>query len=252
MRRPTTPAARLKKTALADALRIGLVEEIQNLLGAEAIEDLDFEALETAVRDRSMQIAARALEQRFNRDTSDAVSGAQHPCACGQMARYVDRRSKCFQTILGELTLERAYYHCAACQSGFCPRDRALGLDGSLSPGVIRMIGVVGAAVSFEEGSGLLKELAGLQVVAKTVERTAESLGAEVAGAESLPLAPGQIATSASDSCYSCQIMYYGSYIPGPVQQAEVVYAGAAPEIAAGVTQINFRVPNTRTPFSSH
>ena len=167
MRRPTTPAARLKKTALADALRIGLVEEIQNLLGAEAIEDLDFEALETAVRDRSMQIAARALEQRFNRDTSDAVSGAQHPCACGQMARYVDRRSKCFQTILGELTLERAYYHCAACQSGFCPRDRALGLDGSLSPGVIRMIGVVGAAVSFEEGSGLLKELAGLQVVAK-------------------------------------------------------------------------------------
>ena len=108
MRRPTAPAARFKKTALAGALRIGLVEEIQNLLGAEAIEALDFEALETAVRDRSLQIAARALEQRFNRDTSDAVSGAQHPCACGQMARYVDRRSKCFQTVLGDLTLERA------------------------------------------------------------------------------------------------------------------------------------------------
>jgi hypothetical protein len=45
MRRPTAPAARLKKTALAEALRIGLVEEIQNLLGAEAIEALDFEAL---------------------------------------------------------------------------------------------------------------------------------------------------------------------------------------------------------------
>jgi hypothetical protein len=43
------------------------------------------------------------------------------------------------------------------------------------------MIGVVGATVSFEEGSGLLKELAGLHVVAKQVERTAESLGAEVA-----------------------------------------------------------------------
>jgi len=38
MRRPTAPAARLKKTALAEALQIGLVEEIQNLLGAEAIE----------------------------------------------------------------------------------------------------------------------------------------------------------------------------------------------------------------------
>jgi hypothetical protein len=97
------------------------------------------------------------------------------------MARYVDRRSKCFQTVLGDLTLERAYYHCPECQSGFCPRDRALGLDGSLSPGVVRMIGVVGATVSFEEGSGLLNELAGLHVVAKQVDRTAESLGAEVA-----------------------------------------------------------------------
>lgn len=164
-------------------MQISLAEEIQNLLGAEAIEDLDFEALETAVRDRTLQIAARALEQRFNRDTSDEVSGAQHPCSCGQMARYVDRRSKCFQTVLGDLTLARAYYHCPECQSGCCPRDRALGLglDGSLSPGVVRMIGVVGATVSFEEGRGLLKELAGLHVVAKQVERKAESLGAEVA-----------------------------------------------------------------------
>src|ERR1700693_4146282 len=111
MGRPTPPAARLKKTATAEALQIGLVEEIQNLLGAKAIEDLDFEALETALRHRALQIAARAMEQRFNSDTSDAASGAQHVCACGQMARYVDRRSKCFQTVLGDLTLERAYYY---------------------------------------------------------------------------------------------------------------------------------------------
>jgi len=162
-------------------LQVGLVEEIQNLLGAEAIEGLDFEALETAVRHRALQIAARALEQRFNSDTSDAASGAQRPCACGQMARYVDRRSKCFHTALGDLTLERAYYHCPVCQSGFCPRDRALGLDGSLSPAVVRMIGAVGATVSFEEGNRLLNELAGLHIGAKQVERTAEALGAEVA-----------------------------------------------------------------------
>lgn len=166
---------------LAETLQVSLAEEVQNLLGAEAIEDLDFEALETALRHRALQIAARALEQCFNRDTSDALSGAQHPCPCGQMARYVDRRSKCFQTVLGDLTLERAYYYCSQCQRGFCPREVALGLEGSLSPGVIRMIGAVGATVSFEEGSGLLNELAGLQIGAKQVERTAEALGAEVA-----------------------------------------------------------------------
>jgi hypothetical protein len=181
MRRRATPPRRLKKTALAEALQVSLVEEIQNLLGAEAMEDLDFEALEMAVRHRALQIAVRALEQRFNCDHSDAARGAQYPCACGQMARYVDRRSKRFHTALGDLTLDRAYYHCPACQSGFCPRDRALGLDGSLSPGVVRMIGAVGATLSFEEGRGLLNELAGLHIVAKQVERTAEALGAEVA-----------------------------------------------------------------------
>jgi hypothetical protein len=83
---------------------------------------------------------------------------------------------------LGLLALSRAYYHCAACEKGFCPRDRALGLqDGSLSPGVLRMVGQVGAMVSFEEGHELLAELAGVEVPTKQVERAAEALGREVA-----------------------------------------------------------------------
>jgi hypothetical protein len=42
------------------------------------------------------------------------------------------------------------------------------------------MTAAVGALVSFQEGSDLLNELAGAQVEAKQVERTAEALGAEV------------------------------------------------------------------------
>ena len=41
------------------------------------------------------------------------------------------------------MRLERAYYDCAPCEGGFCPRDRALGLEGtSLSPAVTRMVGL--------------------------------------------------------------------------------------------------------------
>jgi len=47
----------------------------------------------------------------------------------------------------------------------------------SLSPAVVRMIGTVGAMVSFQEGSDLLTELAGVAVDTKQVERTAEGLG---------------------------------------------------------------------------
>jgi hypothetical protein len=40
-----------------------------------------------------------------------------------------------FESVLGRFELERAYYYCEQCQSGFCPRDRALGL-GMLSDGM--------------------------------------------------------------------------------------------------------------------
>jgi hypothetical protein len=59
MRRPAAPAPKFKKKALAEALQIGLVEEIQKLLGADALEGLHFEALETAMRHRALQLAAQ-------------------------------------------------------------------------------------------------------------------------------------------------------------------------------------------------
>ena len=83
--------------------------------------------------------------------------------------------TKTFESVLGALTLPRAYYHCARCATGVCPRDRALGLEGSsLSPGVLRMVGRVGAMVSFEEGHELLRELGAVDVPTKHVERAAE------------------------------------------------------------------------------
>ena len=128
-----------------------------------------------------MRVAARAVEERLNADTSD-YKGPTAPCACGELAQYAGRRPKTFESVLGLLTLQRAYYHCQACGTGFYPRDRALGLEGGmLSPGVLRMVGMVGAMVSFEEGHELLRELAGVEVSTKHVERTAEGLGREAA-----------------------------------------------------------------------
>jgi hypothetical protein len=153
-------------------------------MGRQAIGQLDLEALETAARRGALRLAAAALQQQLNRDGSD-YTGPQRACACGEQARYVDRRRKVFHSVLGPLELERAYYHCRCCGQGGCPRDHQLGLENtSLSPAVTRMIGTVGALVSFQEGSQLLEELAGVVVDAKRVERTAETLGAEVAAYE--------------------------------------------------------------------
>jgi len=136
------------------------------------------------LRRRTLQVAARIVEHRLNADHSDD-QGGQLRCRCGQNARYVDRRGKTFTSVLGELNLERAYYYCAACQKGFCPRDQSLGLEESaLSPAVLRMTGTVASLVSFQEGSELMKELAGVEVNAKRVERAAEELGVEIAEQE--------------------------------------------------------------------
>ena len=169
-----------RKKGLSTTLAAEVATEVAALIGGVS----EFEALERGVRDRALRLAARELEQRLNRDHSDHA-GSGLPCACGRMARYAGRHSKGFQTVLGLVTLERAYYHCAACGQGFCPRDRTLGLSPSmLSPGVMRMVGQVAARVSFAESSELLAELAGLRVEAKHVERAAEALGREIADDE--------------------------------------------------------------------
>ena len=143
-----------------------------------------------AARRRALSVAARAVEQRLNADPSDHAGPALR-CVCGKVARYAGRRAKTFQTALGEMKLERAYYHCKACHAGFCPRDRALGLrDTSLSPATTRMVGLAAAMVSFAETSELMRELAGVSVDPKRVERSAEALGREIAQDERCVVEP--------------------------------------------------------------
>ena len=98
---------RLKKTAIGEALAHDFAAEIERLVGREAAAALDFEALEMVVRRQALRFSARVVEPRLNADHSD-FTGARRPCFCGQPGRYVDRRAKPFQTVLGELRLERA------------------------------------------------------------------------------------------------------------------------------------------------
>jgi hypothetical protein len=137
---------------------------------------------------QALRLAARTLEQRQNAETSDHA-GPQLLCPCGGSAQYHGRHQKTFESALGPLHPERACYHCARGQSGFCPRDRTLGLESfSLTPAVLRMTASTAAPVSFEQSRGLLADLAGVQISDKQVERTAESLGAEIATEERKPV----------------------------------------------------------------
>ena len=176
---------------IAKSLAAEATREIERLLGADATQTLgDFEAAETAVRTAVLAVAARFVAERLNADHSDQHA-AGLPCRCGHTARYAGRRAKTIRTALGAMTIERAYYHCASCRTGFCPRDRTLGIDETtLSPAATRMTAAAAARVSFKEASTLLDELAGLAVDPKQVERTAEALGRAIATDERQAVEP--------------------------------------------------------------
>ena len=168
-----------KKGGLHWAIAEEVEAEVERLIGKGALDD--FQALETEARRVALQLMGQAVARALNTDRSDE-QGPHLSCPCGGEARLAGRRPKTFTTALGPLTLERAWYHCDSCHHGFSPRDRTLGMeDTSVSPAALRMLGIAAARTSFAGASALLRELAGLTVAPKTVERHAEALGREVA-----------------------------------------------------------------------
>jgi hypothetical protein len=107
------------------------------------------------------------------------------PCGCGHPASYRETRPKQLLTVLGRVNIRRAYYICPHCHQGQSPRDKQLHVeDTECSPGVRRMMAVVGSETSFDRGREQLELLAGLEVTTKAVERHAEAIGTDIAKRE--------------------------------------------------------------------
>ncbi len=144
-------------------------------------DQLDLEAVETALRSALLQAGASALTQLLRYDPPDA-DHRTIPCPCGHSAHYKELRSKTVLTVLGPVELRRPYYVCAGCAKGQHPVDAELGVAGlESSPGVRRMEAVVGSEMPFAAGCEPMKLLAGLDVTAKAIERTSEAIGTQIA-----------------------------------------------------------------------
>ena len=146
--------------------------------------DLDLEAVEMAFRAALHRAGAAALSQllRFPKPAADRRA---IPCPCGNQARYRELRSRRILTALGEVELTRPWFLCSRCHNGQFPVDRQLDVENrDCSPGVRRMDAIVGQQEPFDRGREQMKVLAGLEVTAKSVERTAEAIGTDIAARE--------------------------------------------------------------------
>jgi hypothetical protein len=125
-------------------------------------------------------IGGRMLEILVNADGGD-YRGRTIPCDKGHQYEFLEYRDKKLLTVLGSVTVKRAYYYDRECQRGCCPKDTALDVVGtSYSSGVRRMMSKVGAYRSFGLGQEDLYELAGIRVSAKEVERMSQMVGRQV------------------------------------------------------------------------
>jgi hypothetical protein len=108
--------------------------------------------------------------------------GPRVPCGNGHEAVFAGCRDKTFGTVLGPVTVTRAWYHCAECGHGLAPRDAGPGVAGaSMSPGLAAMNDIAAAAGPFAGAARLLEEIGGVRLTARRVERAAEASGAVVA-----------------------------------------------------------------------
>jgi len=145
---------------------------------------MDLEASEIMIRSAMHRVGAVGITQLLQFPVPPAEQRTV-PCSCGHTAHYQELRSKSVLTAVGPVEVSRPYYLCPHCHNGRFPADVELDIENTeLSPGVRRMQAAVGQETPFDHGRQQMKLLADLEVTTKSVERTAEAIGADIAQGE--------------------------------------------------------------------
>jgi hypothetical protein len=214
--------------------------------------------VELAIRTAMTQLGAELLERLLAADTGHR--GPRIDCGAGHLAQFVGYRDKDVDTVLGRITVRRAWYHCAECEHGIAPRDDDLGVTGaSLSPGLRSMTARAAAAEPFATAADLLAELAGIRLSAKRIERSAETDGAAAAAritAESAAIAHRRVDVLPApaergerpDKLY---IAIDGTGVP-MVAAAVAGRAGKAPDGRARTREVKLACLFTQTTLDEH
>jgi len=141
------------------------------------------EAVELAIRTAVTRLGGGMLERLLAADSGYRAPGTD--CGTGHQAEFVSYRDKTVGTVLGTVTVSRAWYHCGQCGHGLAPRDAELGTAGqTMSPGLRKMAARAAEAVPFARGAGLVADLAGITLTGKRLGRHAEADGRAAAAGQ--------------------------------------------------------------------
>ena len=163
------------RTQIVAAAQAELAQLVGELLDAPA---MDLATAERLTLERVRGLGARLLEHSLSARGA-GKSAPRLPCACGGAATCAGYRPKDIQTVVGWITLRRAYYHSAACGLRQLPLDQHLGLvRDSHSPGVRRLASQFGALLPFAQAAATLADAAAIHLSPSTVRVVSEAVGA--------------------------------------------------------------------------
>lgn len=146
----------------------------------------DLERSEVLARTIALRFGAALLEKSIERRGTGHV-GQRCDCArCGGRHEFTGIREKRVMTLVGEITLRRAYYPGGPdCEGNGFPLDEQLGLVGSkTTPGLRRAMAWVGAMEAFGKAEEAFFTVSGLMISKTLIWTTTEKLGSALATSE--------------------------------------------------------------------
>jgi hypothetical protein len=156
-----------------------MAQDVRAYLAVEGLElTEDVGVAEQIVREKMLALGQEVLQQHFA-ERKLGYEGSSRVCPCGESQKFVGHRPKQVVTLLGEITMQRAYYHCPDCGQSHVPYDQQAGLSScAASPGLAKAACLAGIEVPFGQAARLLEELAGIRLSESTVGRLTKRAGA--------------------------------------------------------------------------
>lgn len=169
-----------------------VARDVLALIQAEGISlSDDLTEVEQVVRQAVLRIGARTVELHLAGKPL-GYDGSSRACgqgACKSDQKFMGHRPRTLATLMGQVTIKRAYYHCKHCGASCCPYDRQVGLgSGHESVGLAKAASLLAAVDPFVPAAVLLQELTGQRLGDRTIHRVARRVG-RVASAQERALA---------------------------------------------------------------
>lgn len=155
-------------------------------------EQVTFAELEQEMRKTLQEVGKTSIGQMLTLKDEEA-HGVVLRCTCGWQGKRVSRRAAKLLSVFGWLSYRRSYYQCAACGQRWHPLDEHEGLrPGRATPGMVRLLGIAGVTVSFEEACHQIGEYLLVEVSVNTLRTETQRLGELQAQRESKWIANSQ------------------------------------------------------------